>query len=279
MTAILNRHMMQYITNSASVPQRQLWVQREKVKEAKKQKSRSQMLIFSWLVWAQRTRADELSTEFLTQWCQTRDCDVQLAQVNSGAPAGNTQTQTQTDCYQVWVVISVFGSAANHNDSFALHCFIKEAFGDMAYGTYWKCWSHLEMAVLLSIRFKMITIIISKLLSLSEFCFFTPSLIKHLADGLFCVFSATLGPALGWTMILFIFVFNLSLNCVRKQARSFKPCLIISFALINWTWYSRTWSKLSPNAVSLQWIFPLFQLSVLVLFPAAPFIASCHRSN
>lgn len=69
------------------------------------------MLIFSWLVWAQRTRADELSTEFLTQWCQTRDCDVQLAQVNSGAPAGNTQTQTQTDCYQVWVVISVFGSA------------------------------------------------------------------------------------------------------------------------------------------------------------------------
>lgn len=198
---------------------------------------------------------------------------------NSGAPAGNTQTQTQTDCYQVWVVISVFGSAANHNDSFALHCFIKEAFGDMAYGTYWKCWSHLEMAVLLSIRFKMITIIISKLLSLSEFCFFTPSLIKHLADGLFCVFSATLGPALGWTMILFIFIFNLSLNCVRKQARSFKPCLIISFALINWTWYSRTWSKLSPNAVSLQWIFPLFQLSVLVLFPAAPFIASCHRSN
>lgn len=101
MTAILNRHMMQYITNSASVLQRQLWVQREKVKEAKKKKSRSQMLIFSWLVWAQRTRADELSTEFLTQWCQTRDCDVQLAQVNSGAPAGNTQTQTQTDCYQV----------------------------------------------------------------------------------------------------------------------------------------------------------------------------------
>lgn len=97
------------------------------------------MLIFSWLVWAQRTRADELSTEFLTQWCQTRDCDVQLAQVNSVAPAGNMQTQTQTDCYQIGMAISVFGSAANPNDTFALHCFSREALREMAYGIYWNC--------------------------------------------------------------------------------------------------------------------------------------------
>lgn len=97
------------------------------------------MLIFSWLVWAQRTRADELSTEFLTQWCQTRDCDVPLAQVNSAAPAGNMQTQTQTDCYRIGTAISVFGSAANPNDTFALRCFIKEALRETAYGIYWNC--------------------------------------------------------------------------------------------------------------------------------------------
>lgn len=35
--------------------------------------------------WAQR---------FLTQWCQSRACDARLAQMNSIAPAGNMQTQT-----------------------------------------------------------------------------------------------------------------------------------------------------------------------------------------
>lgn len=108
------------------------------------------MLIFSWLVWAQRTRADELSTEFLTQWCQTRDCDVPLTQVNSAAPAGNTQTQTQTDCYRIGTAISVFGSAANPNDTFALRCFIKEALREMAYGIYWNRWHIMEMEVLSS---------------------------------------------------------------------------------------------------------------------------------
>lgn len=73
---------------------------------------------------------------FLTQWCQTRDCDVQLTQVNSVAPAGNMHTQTQTDCYQVCAAISMFGIAADPNDSFVLHWFIKEAFRHMAYGDY-----------------------------------------------------------------------------------------------------------------------------------------------
>ncbi|KAG7496995.1 hypothetical protein JOB18_029794 [Solea senegalensis] len=45
----------------------------------------------SRLVWAQRTSTDELSTEFLTQWCQSRDCDVRRTQVNSIAPAGNME--------------------------------------------------------------------------------------------------------------------------------------------------------------------------------------------
>lgn len=156
MTPILNRH--DDITNSIyvwqwcyPVPLRQLLVQRER--EGSERHITSQMLIFSWLVWAQRTRADELRTEFLTQWCQTRDCDVQLTQVNSIAPAGNMQTQTQTDCYQACVAISVFGSAANPKNTFVLHCFIKEAFGEMAYGIYWNCWNIWEMAVLFSYQF------------------------------------------------------------------------------------------------------------------------------
>lgn len=123
-------------------------------REGSERQITSQMLIFSWLVWAQRTRADELSTEFLTQWCQTRDCNVQLTQVNSFAPAGNMQTQTQTDCYQVCVAISVFGSAANPNDTFAVHCFIKQTFGELAYGIYWDCLNNSKTATLFSFRMK-----------------------------------------------------------------------------------------------------------------------------
>lgn len=122
---------MYYITNSIfvwqwryPVPLRQLLVNREKEKRRESEwQITSQMLIFSRLVWAQRTRADELSTEFLTQWCQTGDCDVRLTQVKSITPAGNMQTETQTDCYQVCVAISVFGDA---DDTFALQCLIKE---------------------------------------------------------------------------------------------------------------------------------------------------------
>lgn len=95
----------------------------------------SQMLIFSWLVWAQNSSADELSTEFLTQWCQTRDRGAQLAQVKSVAPAGSMQTQT-SGLFPVYVAISVFGSAVNPNDTFASHCFIKQTFKELAYGMY-----------------------------------------------------------------------------------------------------------------------------------------------
>lgn len=133
MTPILNRHMMYYITNSICVwqwrhpvPLRQLWVQTERGEV----KGRS-LPKCSFLAGLFGNSAPELTSWAQSFWhngVKPRDCDVPLTQVNSIAPAGDMQTQTQTDCYQKPCVQLVFGTAVNLNDTFALHCFIKKDF-------------------------------------------------------------------------------------------------------------------------------------------------------
>lgn len=99
---LLNRHMMNHITNSIDdsdatlFPLRQL-LERERERDGDGMKRRERSLPkCSFLAALLRHSAPQLTSwaQFLTQWCQTRDSDVQRTQANSLAPAGNNQTQT-----------------------------------------------------------------------------------------------------------------------------------------------------------------------------------------
>lgn len=140
MTPTLNRHMMFYATIIPSTSDSDAtlchwgscWY---RVRGGSEGRSLPKC---SFLAGLFRHSAPELTSwaqRFLTQWCQTRDCDVQLTQVNSTAPhllAICRHRHKQT--YQIHLAIHAFGSVAIPNDTFALHIFIKEPFREKAFG-------------------------------------------------------------------------------------------------------------------------------------------------
>lgn len=102
---------------------------RGRERKVKKERPFPKCSFLACLFWAQRSSStDELSTGFLTQWCQSLDWDVFAHKSekhhNCWQNAGtDTNRLSSRLCVQL-----VSESTVSPNDTFALNCFIKEAY-------------------------------------------------------------------------------------------------------------------------------------------------------